>query len=59
MFKDFITNSSQYQFWSRCEYEIICHGWPAQKKEHKLDVHEQIMMNIDTVTEILYNEYIK
>lgn len=56
-FKEFIKRKSQYQFWSRCEYEMICHGWPVHKNEYKLDVHEQIMMNIDVIAEILYNEF--
>ena len=34
--QEFIKNKSQYQFWARCEYEMICHGWPVQKKEYKL-----------------------
>lgn len=54
--KEFIERKSLQQFWSRCEYEMICHGWPPQKNEHKLDIHEQIMMNIDIITEILWNE---
>lgn len=55
-FKDFIEQESMYQFWARCEYELICHGWPVQKNELKLDVHDQIMMNLDIVAEILFNE---
>lgn len=58
-FKEFIKCESQYQYWSRCEYEMILHGWPNQKNTYKLDVHEQIMMNIDVVAEILYNEFKK
>lgn len=54
--KDFIKRESQYQWWSRCEYEMICHGWPVRKNDYKLDVHEQVMMNIDVITQILYNE---
>lgn len=55
-FKEFVKQESQYNFWGRCEYEMICHGWPAQKNEHKLDIHEQIMMNLDIVADLLYNE---
>lgn len=55
-FTDFVKNESQYQFWSRCEYEMIIHGWPIKKNEYKIDIHEQIMMNIDIIVEILYNE---
>ena len=57
--KDFIKDESQYQFWSRCEYEMIVHGWPVRKNDYKIDVHEQIMMNIDTITDILYKELIE
>ena len=56
-FKEFIENQSRYQFWARCEYEMICHGWPVQKNSYKLYVHEQIMMNIDIIAEILWNEF--
>lgn len=55
-FKRFVERESQYQYWSRCEYEMICHGWPVRESDYKLDVHEQIMMNIDVVAEILYDE---
>ena len=58
-FKQFIEEESQYQFWARCEYEIIIHGWPPRKNDYKLDVHEQIMMNIDIITQILFNEFKK
>lgn len=52
-FKTFVKDESLYQFWSRCEYEIILVDWPCQKTSKKIDVYEQIMMNIDIVTEIL------
>lgn len=52
-FKEFVKNESQYQFWSRCEYEIILSDWPSQSIEEKWDVYNQIMMNLDIVTEIL------
>lgn len=49
-FKRFILDVSLYNFWARCEYEVIVTGWPVQKREHKLDVYEQIKNNIDVVT---------
>ncbi len=55
-FKEFIKKESMYQFWARCEYEMICHGWPMRKKEYKLDVHDQILMNIDVISDILWEE---
>lgn len=55
-FKKFIMDESRYQFWARCQYEMICHGWPVRKNDHKLDVHEQIMMNLDVIAKIMYDE---
>lgn len=52
-FKDFIKKESQYQFWSRCEYEIILVDWPCQKTEEKWDVYNQIMMNLDVITQLV------
>lgn len=49
-FKKFITKYAMYRYWARCEYETIVTGWPVGKHEHKLDVYEQIKMNIDVVT---------
>lgn len=89
--KKWIKSRSQYQFWSRCEYEFLIAKWPfggwqltedmekfiatnPNLKDHKtnidmcniitkdmdiIDVHEQIMMNIDIVTDILYDEFLK
>ena len=89
--KKWIKDLSQYQFWSRCEYEFLIAKWPfggwqltedmekfiatnPDLKDHKtnidmcniitkdmdvIDVHEQIMMNIDIVTDILYDEFFK
>ena len=55
--KELVEGASRYRFWARCEYEMICHGWPVHKNEHKLDIHEQIMMNIDVIVDILWNEF--
>lgn len=55
-FKEFIIRKSRYRYWSRCEYEIILSDWPCQKRFEKWDIHEQVMMNIDTITELLIND---
>lgn len=52
-FKEFVERKSMWMFWSRCEYEIILSDWPPSGVEEKWDIHRQIMMNIDIVTEIL------
>lgn len=56
-FKRFVEDESLYQFWSRCEYEMIVHGWPVRKNDYKIDVHEQIKMNLDVISGILFDEY--
>ena len=56
-FKKFVEDESMYQFWSRCEYEMIVHGWPVRKNDYKIDVHEQIKMNLDMISGILFDEY--
>lgn len=55
-FKQFVKDRAQYQFWARCEYEIILVDWPCQNTEEKWDVYDQIMMNLDIVTQIVMEE---
>ena len=52
-FEEFVEKQSLYQFWSRCEYEMILSDWPCQKIEEKWDIYDQIMMNLNIVTRIL------
>ena len=54
--RDFIKNVSLYNFWARCEYECIIHGWPVQKNDYKLDIHEQVMMNLDVITKLMLED---
>ena len=52
-FKEFVRKEAMYQFWARCEYEIILVDWPSQKHEEKWDVYQQILMNLDLVTKLV------
>lgn len=52
-FKTLIQDAARYMYWSRCEYEIILVDWPCQDHEEKWDVYDQVMMNLDIVTDIL------
>ena len=52
-FNKFVESNSMYMYWSRCEYEVILLDWPNQKTHKKIDIHWQIMNNIDLVTNIL------
>ncbi|MDE6284257.1 MAG: hypothetical protein K2M17_00745 [Bacilli bacterium] len=51
-FKEYILHNSMYQWWGRCEYEIILSDWPCQKNSEKWDIHMQVKMNINIITEI-------
>lgn len=50
--KQFIDSKAKYQFWARCEYEIIIESWPVTKDQVKLDVYDQIKMNLDLITTV-------
>lgn len=52
-FKEFVERKARYQWRARCEYEIILSDWPGMRHNDKWDIYHQLMMNIDTVTEIL------
>lgn len=55
-FKDFIKREAMRQWWSRCEYEIIISEWPVEKYKEKWDIHKQVLMNLDIITEVfMYN----
>lgn len=54
--KKWILDKSQYMFWSRCEYEVILSPWPPNENvSRKIDVFEQIEMNIEVITDMFYN----
>ena len=55
-FKAFIKRRSMYMWWARCEYEIVLQSWPTGYIEKKIDVHQQVMMNIDIVAKLLMDE---
>ena len=52
--KTFIDNKSRYKFMARCQYEVIVTGWPVQKSKYKLDVYEQIKMNLDNIAKLMF-----
>lgn len=60
--KNWIIRASSYNFWSRCEYEFLMGPWPYKEDTlindlKKIDVHEQLMMNIEILTDILSEEF--
>jgi hypothetical protein len=54
--KKFINKECKYQYWSRCEYEILLLDWPCEKTKEKIDIYDQVMMNIDIIVDLLMNE---
>ena len=53
-FKEFVRSKSMYQYWCRCEYEIVLNSlFSGRTKEEKIDVYFQISLNIDVVTKLL------
>lgn len=56
--KEFIDTESKYQFWARCEYEVILSSWPPREngRRHKMDVYEQIHMNLDNIAKLMYDD---
>lgn len=56
--KEFIDDESKYQFWARCQYEVILSSWPPREngRKHKMDVYEQIHMNLDNIAKLMYDD---
>lgn len=45
--RKFIERNARYYFWSRCQWEIILVDFPCSKIHKKIDVYEQISMNLE------------
>lgn len=60
--QDWIKHRSMYHFWSRCEYECLVGPWPYNENTLvddlvKIDVHYQILANLDVVTDVVGKEF--
>lgn len=60
--KKWIERASSYQYWSRCQYEFLMAPWPYNEATltselRKIDVHQQIMININLITDILSKKF--
>lgn len=55
-FKKFIDSWAMYQWWSRCQYEIVLQNWPNGDVDKKVDVYWQVKNNIDLITEMVMGE---
>lgn len=56
--KKWIDDELKYQYWARCEYEMILVPWPTGTNEtgKKIDIYEQCKMNLDLITELFIKE---
>ena len=50
--KEWLRGRAQYMYWSRCEYEVILAGWPNTDNQKKIDIYDQIIMNLPLVVEV-------
>lgn len=57
-FAKLLKDALMYQYWSRCEYEIILTGWPPPNKDRfrelKIDVFSQIRLNWDAFIDYVW-----
>lgn len=54
--KKFIDSHFMYRYWAKCEWEFIMRDWPPgdNGRDRKIDVYEQLKMNIDLITDIVW-----
>ena len=58
VFAGMLNDVLRYQYWSRCEYEIVLTGWPPPKKETfkkmKIDIYDQVRLNWDAFVDYVW-----
>ena len=58
-FYDKVKSSLRYNFWAKCEWEIILSDWPPSKNfnDKKVDVYTQVMINEPLFRQYLFNAF--
>lgn len=62
-YKNWIDGELKYQYWGRCQYELVLSPWPPKENEEremileknsaeKWDIYQQCVMNIDIIAQI-------
>lgn len=59
VFAEEVKNKLMYYYWSKCEWELVIKGFVGNKKERKVDVYEQVMLNWDKFVDYLWEWYKK
>lgn len=54
-FSEFIRSEAMYFFWSKCECEVIIHGWPKFRNDEKVDIYDQLRLNWDAFIDGFWN----
>ena len=65
--RNWVDREIKYQYWSRCEYEIILSPWPSRENDNgetiirdgegkKIDIYWQCKMNLDIITTIFIED---
>lgn len=52
--RGWVDSKLKYQFWSRCQYEMLVLPWPPGPKDSskKVDVYDQCVPNLDLITRL-------
>lgn len=52
--QEWVKSQLMYQFWSRCEYEMLILPWPNKDsdKPRKVDVYQQALPNLPLITKL-------
>ncbi len=54
-FKNRVCREIKYYFWAKCEFEIILSSWPNASYDVKVDISDQLLMNIDRFADYVWN----
>ena len=56
---EILESDARYCFWTKCEYEMIIHGWPEQKNDQKVDVYQQLKLNWSIFLDFFWEQVYK
>lgn len=60
-FEEAVKKSLMYNYWSKCEWELILDHWPHKNtaKELKIDVYDQVILNWDKFADYVWNHAVE
>lgn len=54
-----LESDAHYYFWSKCEYEMVIHGWPTRENDQKVDVYGQLQLNWPIFVDFFWEQVYK